>query len=174
MVVMGLTVSSLLAEVKIAQKNRVPNQQPGYCAWASLETICRHQKVKAGYDLVEKRKLDPDYVRWNGEIILKHFGTDEAIAAKLEKLGIKYKMNHTKDNTQEGVNLIKKSVKNNKPALIGVWHDPNFHQHHALTVVDMDEDNFVYIDPNLPQVEYEGTMKWFFQEWDGFVVVIEK
>lgn len=171
---LGLTATAVFGDAKIPIKLRVPNQHPGYCGWASLETMCRHQEVKAGYGLLEKRKLDADWVRLDGTISAKNFADDDVVAWKLKSLGIKYRMNHTFSNTKEGIDLIKLTVKEGRAAMVGVWHDPLYHGHHAITVIDMDDENFSYIDSNDPKAEYEGSMRWLWQEWDGFVVTIEK
>lgn len=166
--------SSVFSEANIPVKNRVHNQMPGYCAWASLETVCRHQKVKAGYDLVEKRKLDPDYWTWDGRFVGRNEGTDLAIEGKLKGLGIKFQMNPTWAKNRAGIRMMVKATEAGKGAVIGVWHDPVWHGHHAIVVTDINEKTFKYIDSNHPDKIWEGSVDWLLQEWDGFVCVVEK
>src|SRR5690348_15375838 len=99
------SVSTALAEAKIPIKDRVRNQPPGYCAFAALETLCRHQHIKAGYGLLESRKLDPDEITWDGRFIGRNEGTDWAIEGKLKELGIRYEMNHTFHKDRAGLRM---------------------------------------------------------------------
>lgn len=163
-----------LGEAKIPAKDRVRNQQPGYCAWAALETVCRHQGIKAGYDLLEKRKLDPDLITWDGRIIRRSEGHDFSVAAKMQELGIAYQMNPTGAKTKEGLRLIVEATEAGHGAVVGLWHEPVSGQHHAVVVVDINSETFDYIDSNSPGVIWSGSVDWFLWSWDGFVMTVDK
>lgn len=163
-----------LAEAKIPIKDRVPNQKPGYCAWASLETVCRHQGIKEGYDLVEKRKLDPDVITWCGEVLPKNLGYEWALEGKLQKLGVKYKINRTGWKNKEGLRLIISGVDSGRGAVVGVLDTPTCKGPHAIVVIDFKKETFEYIDSNTPKVTWVGSVDWFLEKWDGLVLVLEK
>ena len=173
--ILVLTSSSVLADAKIPVYQRIKNQPPGYCCWASIETLCRHQGIKAGYDLLEKRKLDDDYMMPDGKIIPKNIGYDDPVAWKLNKLGIKYKMNATFSPNKAGVAQIKKAVDSGKGAVVTVYHGyPTTPECHCVTVVAMNDKEYEYIDSNDPGTIYVGSMEFFFSEWTGFVLTVEK
>lgn len=171
----SLPLSSSLAEAGIPIKYRVKNQWPGYCCWASIETVCRHQGIEAGYNLVEKRKLDNDYITWDGRIIAKNYGADDPIADKMKSLGIKFLMNPTSHTTKDAVLQIKKAVHEGKGAVIIVYHGlPTVNECHAVVVIDMNDKTYSYIDSNNPTAIYDGDISWFWQEWTGFVLTLSK
>jgi|SRR6185312_1105195 len=174
---LGLITCAAFGDAKIPVKDRVHNTPwpTGYCAWAAIETVCRHQGVKAGYDLVEKRKLDPNYVYPDGTVLARNFGADAPIIAKLKELGIKYEMNPTDKTNKAGIDLIKKTVRSGYGAVVAVKCGlPTTPEAHALTVVDMNDKTVEYIDSNDPERIYVGSMKWFEEQWNGFVLVVEK
>jgi hypothetical protein len=55
-----LFISGAALAIDIPTDCRVPNQSPGYCCWASLETLGRTHGIPQLYNLVEARKKDPD------------------------------------------------------------------------------------------------------------------
>ncbi len=174
--VLLLFTSQVFGQIKIAEKDRVENEDPGYCAWATISTLGRYHKVKALYDLVESRKKDKDvYVQDdNGRWVLykKNAGYDFTIREKLDKLGINYKMSATGSYDTE---LLEYAIKNNLGcacavkggALGGSTGDSG----HAVTVISYNDKEVQYIDPNDKAV-YTATRKWWDYWWDGWVLVV--
>ncbi len=46
------------AQAHIKKANRIANREPGYCAWACLTMMGKHQKIKALYDLIDEREKE--------------------------------------------------------------------------------------------------------------------
>lgn len=164
----------LYSRAEISEKNRVRNQKPGYCAWASLETMCRHQQIKAGYDLVEKRKKDPDkYDYTTGQILWHNLGYDSEVESKLHDLKINFKMNRTHGNRQAGIDLIVHAVQNGHGAMVGLKCAPGCPTAHAVTIIDINDQTFEYVDSNSPKETWVGSIDWFLWAWDGYVITVE-
>lgn len=167
--------SALFGRANIALKNRVPNQYPGYCSWACIEMLCRHENIKAGYGLVEARKKDPGLIQSDGTYLAPNFGTDETVMAKLDELRIKYVLHPSNNKKDDGIEQIKDAVKNGHGAVVSFLHGlPTTNECHAVVIVDWREDSYDYIDPNKQNVLFEGTIEWFRDEWTGFVLTLEK
>ena len=167
--------SPVWAEVYIPVKYRIENENPGYCTWASIETVCRHQKVKAGYGLKNARKLDKDFVLPWGEVVPKNFGRDEPVRAKLDSLGIRYTMHPSLVRDEEGIRQIKGAVSSGKGAIVAMWQGwPTTGECHVITIIDFNEDDYVYIDSNDVGKNYRGSRRWFETFWTGFVLTIEE
>ena len=165
----------LYSAVTIPVENRIANESPGYCVWASIETLCRHQGIRVGYGLKEARKRDEDYVLPSGEVIAKNFGREEPVADKLQKLGIKYKMVPSGTRSDVGISLIKEAIKDGRGAVVAVWHGrPTCEECHAVVVIDFNEVNYEYVDSNDPTSTYVGTRKFFDAEFTGYVLTLER
>lgn len=170
---LSLFVSSIFGRADIPIKDRVPNQSPGYCAWASLETMCRHQGIREGYDLLEKRKLDPDRITPDGWFIPRNRGDDYSVEQKLIELGINYRMNLTGGSKEEGLKLLVETTQAGHGAMIGVKKTPTCNGSHAIVVIDINSEEFEYIDSNRPGSIWVGKIDWLMWAWDGFVLAIE-
>lgn len=174
------TPTRINPEIPVSQ--RVSNFGPGYCMWCDMEMIGNHLKIPALYNLAHNReKYDQDEFVQDPDgsftVIPKNYGVDFAVARKLKALHVRYKM--AKDGNRD-VSLINEAVKYGYGCVVGVKAClvPGFDSHetscHALLITEFDVNkNYVcYIDPNKISVEYEGTVKWFSQAWNGFVLVI--
>src|SRR4051794_13911402 len=51
-----LVVSGSALAIDIDSHDRIDNPDPGYCAYAALETLGRHHKLKELYGLVDRRR----------------------------------------------------------------------------------------------------------------------
>ena len=177
------------AEVKIAVKNRIPNDRDvGYCAWCCLETLGRHHKIKSLYDLVEKRSKLSDYKEWNKEEKrwdhyvwvnygntkekeLRNVGGYRAVTNKLKALGVKFRSQRS-----ESKKLLKYAVKNDLGCMIvvfgkGVFLDGGTH---AIILTEYKEDVIKFFDPNDVGHIYTANEAWLDKYWTGYTVVIEK
>lgn len=151
---------------------QVANIEPGCCLWASLETACYYQKIKAGYGLVLSKTQDPWTIE-NGEWISPTLGTQLATTNKLRSLGISYRISMRADRNRE---VIREGLKSGRPVTIGVKSgEPTCGGYHAVLVTAFDEKNgtYTYIDSNLPWCEHRGSMEWFEYVWDGFAVYLK-
>lgn len=164
------------ADAYIPEKHRVKNEWPGYCSWASIETLCRHQKIKAGYGLKEARKLDPDFICPSGEIIPKNFGRDEPIGAKLDSLGIRYKMHPSGLIDEAGLEQILSAVSSGRGAIVAVSNGQpttKLSETHVIVVLEFNDSEYLYFDSNDPGKNYRGSRAWFHSVWNGFVLTLD-
>jgi hypothetical protein len=175
LILLSLSASLVFGKARIRVADRVPNQDPGYCAWACIEMLCRHQGIKAGYGLVESRKKDPDETLLDGTFVPHNLGTDPTIRRKLDSLHIRYHMHPSLVKDQAGIDLIMKTVKEGRGVLVVFYHgEPTTRGCHAVIITDWGENTYDFLDPNNIKVIYEGTHEWFLQEWTGFVLTIDK
>jgi hypothetical protein len=165
----------IVCDVTIPQKYRVPNENPGYCCWSSLETLGRFLHIRELYGIKESRKHAQPYAhKVNGLVAWyspAHVGTAAAVKDQLDKLGVKYDLQYEGNYDKS---LIHKSVDNGLGCVIGVHHGyPTCDGPHALVCTGLDDHRFTYVDTNAVEVHhYQGTVGWFDQEWSGLTVVV--
>lgn len=163
--------------IELEKKDRTPNQEPGYCAWASLETLGRHHKIEPLYHLVEKRKKDPDVYLQNFDengrefftLQKKHIGTDFAIKEKLDQLKINYKMTLTRSNDRSLL-----SSANEQGVLIGVKAEARGPAAHIIVLTHYDGETIKFYDCNYPNDIWLGSREWLDHWWTGLSIIIEK
>jgi len=173
----------LVGEVHIPTKCCVPNQSPGYCAWASLETLGNYLRIKPLYGLMESRKKDPPFVRrtWWVDFdgfhemlysIDNNYGAWDSIQEKLISLGVKHKIQR---NGVFNKTLIRESIRENLGCLVAVNSGlPTCDGSHGIIITDFSDTGYKYVDTNNINVDFYGTMQWFDRNWDGLVVVVYK
>lgn len=183
--------SSAFSQAKIRKECRVPNKDPGYCAWACLATLGRHQKIKVLYNLVEDREKEFTW-EWNESKRVwvkspylwvdygsyknwEHRGPASHVSVrnKLNSLGVRYR---SVDNYD--LSLINESVKNKQGCLIVVkcfWETSNNnHFTHAIVIINYDDKGVEYIDPNDIDYVYTATHEWFNYYWTGYSLILDK
>ena len=168
---------SLFGRVKIDKANRVENINPGYCAWCSIEMLGRHLKVKKLYNLTKNRTKESDiwinYDDGKGWIRLRaNEGHSNTIRWKMDELGVKYRMcNYGKFDRA----MIEDSIKNNLGCAVG-FKSGAFKGEgaHAVVLIDYNDDDVEFIDPNDPESTYTAKREWFDYYWDGWVLVVER
>jgi len=85
-------------------------------------------------------------------------------------------MTPTGSPQEEGIALIKEAVASGRGALVGLYSGlPTTPVCHAIVVVDFRETEglYNYVDSNKKEVEFEGKMEWFNQQFMGLVIVLE-
>lgn len=155
---------TVYAEVKIDVKNRVPNKEPGYCAWCSLETLARHHNVKPLFNLVENR----------GD---KNEGTDRAIYRQLKKLNVKFKMQwmSKKKTDKKKTDLIEYAIENDLGCAVGFLPRAFGHPSaHMVIIIDFNKKQVELIDSSDHKRTYVKSRRWFDKYFDGSVIVIER
>jgi len=154
---------TVFAEVKIDVKNRVPNKEPGYCTWCSIETLGRHHNIKALFDLVENRSDN-------------NLGTDKAIYRQLKKLKVKFKMQYFGGKK---TSLIEYAIKNDLGCAVGFkpyafGSSVERRSAHMVTMIDFNKKQIKFIDPCDCKNIYTKSRQWFDKYFDGAVIVIER
>jgi hypothetical protein len=172
-----LFLSSSVWSIELEKKDRTPNQAPGYCVWASLETLGHHHKIESLFDLVEKRKKDPDiYIQnfdQNGKEFFalqqRHIGTDFVIREKLDQLKIDYKITLTRSNDRSLL-----SFANEQGVLVGVKVGARGPAAHIIVLTHYDGETIKFYDCNYPDDIWLGSREWFDHWWTGLSIVVEK
>lgn len=168
-------------------ETRVPNENPGYCGWCTLEMMCRQQKVEAGFNLVQKRKQDPPFVDAAGQQHHQCCCCDFLIEQKLTKMGIKYRIvggdrivdgRNVRDEKrrEEARQLIRQTIAAGR----GVYFATSSH---ALLLTGFDEKANLarWVDCNNAYCKaqngelgiYEASLERFEHLWIGMVCVID-
>ena len=172
----SVSLSNVYAEALIKDEYRARNINPGYCGWCCIQTLCKQQGIKEGFNIVESRKSDPDF--WdNGILCNKGAANDVEIKNKLDKLGIKFHSLPTKTAFIHIKEFIKLTVEKGQGCLVVVYHGlPTCYGCHAITVVDINEKEgwYRYIDSNDPIGLYEGSLEWLKVEATGYVLSVHK
>ncbi len=170
-------LSSSAWSIELEKKNRIPNQEPGYCAWASLETLGRHQHIEPLFHLVEKRKKDPDiYIQnfdENGREFLvlqqRYIGTDAVIKEKLDQLKIKFKMTLTRSKDRSLLRFA-----NDQGVVVGVKTGARGPAAHIIVLTYYDDKTVKFYDCNYPNDIWVASREWFDYWWTGLSILIEK
>lgn len=158
--------------VEIPENCRVPNEDPGYCSWCSIETIARCNGINELYDLIQERKdLKVDiYVDKDGKQkeFDAHSGYHFSIRRRLDKSGLSYYYQYPGDYRTD---LLKRYankygvVWNRKPLRRG-WAG------HAMVLTHFDDKKVKFWDPNHPEFIYTASREWFDYWWDGCMIAI--
>lgn len=143
------------AEVRIAVKNRIRNRSHR-CAWCAVETLARHQRMKALYGLSEER-------------------TSAACPADIETAlgdaGVTYRIQYP---GSRGTAILTYAVEQGYGAAIGFRELAPGRGAHMVTLVDFDANNVRVIDSN----DADGRIRTmslsrFLYWWDGMALVLE-
>lgn len=163
--------------IDLDRKDRVKNEPPGYCSWASLETLGRHNDIKPLINLVETRKQEPDplvletdaagkqhYVK-----MPKHVGSDSILRAKLLELKVKFRMTNTDSKDRSLLDSA-----NSVGVVVGVEQGARGPAAHMIVLTHFDEKTVRFYDCNQPDDIWEGSREWFDYWWTGLSIVVEK
>jgi len=174
-----LLISQFVYGFDVSIKNRVANEKPGYCMWASIETIGRERGIEKLFGLVESRKKDPpDRVLQPDLSVLTyaaHGGPGVAVSRKLDKLKVRNYIQY-EDNFDKNV----LSYANEYGCVIGIkpymltWPNPNVQAgYHAILLTKYSPDEIGFIDSNFPDKTFVGKREWLDKAWTGMAVIID-
>lgn len=185
---LSLFTTFSLAEVKIDPKHCVENIDPGYCAWAALETLGRHHQIAKLYNLTQNRTKEYDFEKKeDGEVVRYKWirypggrkaaeevntGGLQAVSNKLSQLGVKFRI-HDGYSTS----LIRYAIKNNLGCVIACKSDGFYMEpggSHAVVLTEFKGDVVKFIDSNDPWRVYTANVAWFDKYWIGYTIVVEK
>lgn len=159
--------------INIPQKCRVSNRKPGYCAWASLETLGWTHRIKPLYNLVEVRTKDSDSLIPIGDGVYqvrpRNLGYDDTLRAKLDALGVRYWMQDTGGTDRTLLKYAK-----SHGCVVGMRAGACGNFAHAIVITHYDDKKVQYYDSNYPADMWEGSREWFDYYWNGMVIVVER
>ena len=146
-----------LAAPRIDAANQVPNEQPGYCVWCSLESIARQRQIAP---LIGLKKMRKDAG------LPARVGPD-AVEHQLGSLGVRFKqaMPGTKDYS-----FIQKALAADRPVAIGLT-SPN--GKHMVVLTDLAQDTATLVDSEVPGGVVIIRRGDFDRLWDGWAIDIE-
>jgi hypothetical protein len=145
------------AEVKIAPKDRVPNQPPGRCGWCAVETLARHLKIKALYGLTDDNPWGAD---------------PEDLEEALNTARVKYRIQYMgSDSTR----ILRYAIKHDLGAAVGFRELYPGAGGHIVTLIDFGPKVARVIDSSDPKYRVRTMpLDRFLLWWDGFALVLEK
>lgn len=159
--------------VDIPKDCRVANIPPGYCCWASLETLGKVHKISSFDGLLESRTKENDtivvYPGGLHHVEPKNYGYDHAISSKLTDLKVKFWMNATGSFDRS---LLKYA--NSHGCLVGLKAGARGKIGHGIVLIHYDDKIIRFYDTNQPNDTWEGSREWFDFWWSGMTVVVEK
>lgn len=174
----ALLVSQVSWGIEIPFKCRVLNWHPGYCTWASIETLGAVHGIKELDMLVKNRsdEMDEYYQNDKGEWICykKNVGWDYAVTNKLNSLKIKF-INQKHDNYNR--RLLEKYA-NKYGCVVTIKGDEKGNgvsvSDHSIVVTKYCDTQVTFFDSNRPAHMYVASRAWFDYWWAGNTIVIFK
>ncbi len=157
---LALTASTWAGSFYVKVKHRVENgKDNGYCAWAALDTIARHRKIKPLIGV-----SDPFKETGNG-------ATVQDVQRHCKKLGISCRIwePYNKNLTE-----LKRACDKKLGAIASfkVYHKGKVYSH-AVLVTGYDKRYVYYIDSNEPDTYYRANWSWWHRRWTGWMVIID-
>lgn len=159
----------------IPSKCHVDNQDPGYCAWVSLEILGKVHGIHELNNIVENRKKDVDtyvlnpYNQW--EKHPKNLGYNYALRGKLTRLKVKFWM---QDSGFYSRKLLKYSDSHGCLVAVKPGAIPGTKESHAIIITKYKDGAVTFYDCNKPDKFWVATKEWFDYYWTGLVIVVEK
>jgi hypothetical protein len=145
------------AEVHITAKERVRNRPPGRCGWCVLETLARHQKIKALYGLTRKHPCTAEPVD---------------LRKALKKAHVRYRIQYPGKRRSA---ILRRAIRQGHGAAVGFRPIYLGRQSHVVALVDYGSRQVRIIDPNDKKFRVRSmSRKRFRHYWDGFAIVLEK
>jgi hypothetical protein len=170
----------LKSEVILDSTQKVWNEQPGYCAFCSIEMCARYQGIKKLYGLKDNRKKEPEFIELideygNLRIVNRNLGYSFAVRKKLDDLGVEYLIGYDSQSRQK---IFDYAIKHNLPFTIVLkpgWDEVGYNfECHAVVVTKFGDKFVTYIDPNSPTRERITDRNWLDRNIIYWALVLKK
>jgi hypothetical protein len=164
-------VALAFADVDLPKANRIPNQQPGRCVWASAECLglsLGYTQVKGLTAANARRATSLDAFS-----TIRKLGVPVECSQQLSRV-IDWKANG-RTGTCYSTSRIEEILGEGHACCVGVWiHDNGKPDKHMVVILNMDRKNeTVRIwDSNRPDVIQTKELAWFLHNFDGWVMEI--
>lgn len=187
-----LSASSIFSQtVNIEIKNRVENFGDGFCAWVSIESLGRHHGIDKLYDLAKNRSKESDFKVFDGkkwttepyvwvprssEYFVKeqvNGGGEWAVDSKLKALDVRAKLQWRGNKNTDLISYAMKNKLGCVFAIEGVDPIKGEAWAHAMVLIEFNDKEVMYIDPNDIKKVKTRTRAWFNHNWNGYLVIIE-
>jgi hypothetical protein len=155
LIVLLFAPASALAEVNIPLQCRIKNQPPGRCGWCALETVARHQRIKALYGITDEHDSRSDPETLEALLQTKH------LAYRLQARG-------TRDT-----GILAQAMREGRGVVVGFRELSPGSGGHIVTLVEFTEDQARVIDSNDADRRVRTMpLHRFLFWWDGFALVL--
>ncbi len=186
-----LFVAGAFAEVTIPQEKRVKNFESGCCVWCALENLgnvhgihslsgiakYRHENYGKKEVWVEGTYMIDQWGNWV-QIEGPHWstyneapGTPDRVKEEFTRLKVDYELQHHGDRSMK---LIEKCLdkKRELGCAVGLKDYPREGCYHMVTLTDLDDKKFVFIENNYDCPRVEKTREWFDEHWTGYTIAV--
>lgn len=177
--------------VNIEIKNRVQNFGDGFCAWCSIEMLGRVHKIDKLYNLAKNRSKESDFKiqdgdKWttepyvwvprSGEYFVKeqvNGGGEWAVYSKLKALDVRAKLQWRGNKNTDLISYAMTNKLGCVFAIEGVDLIKGESWAHAMVLIECNDKEVMYVDPNDIEKVKTKSRTWFDQNWNGYLIVIE-
>jgi hypothetical protein len=144
------------AGVDIPLDCRVANRPPGRCGWCAVETLARHQGIKALYGLVDKSSSQS-----------RPKDIERVVAASHVKFRVQQR-------GARSTAILQQAIRDDRAAVVGFRPAAGATGGHIVTLVDFGPEEIRYIDPNYPDRVRMMDLEAFIARWDGFALILDR
>lgn len=181
-----LLIASAFAEVEIPEDKRVKNFSSGCCVWCAVENLgnvhnivelkglAKYRHDNYGNKTVEVHGYYLD--AWGQWMPTRYLvvaneapGTYSRVKEEFARLRIKYKI---QDHGNLDTKILKEAVDKNLGCAVGLKNYPRPGDYHMVTLTDLNDQKFVFVENNGKCGRYEKTREWFDQHWFGFTILV--
>lgn len=149
-----VTAGPCRTEARILVEHRVRNKAPGYCSWCDIETLGRHQGIKAVNGLA---KWYMDQKEYRG-------ANEEDIYQQLRLLKVEYQV------AKKDLAFIKRKCDEGHGCVVGIVDWPVRGEIHTVIVTDFGTDKVKFVNSNVPTCDWQVDRAWFEKNWDGWAL----
>lgn len=182
-----LAVTPAKADVALQRGDSVPNIEPGFCTWCSLETLANALKRKAPDDPSVKALIGLRSLR---ERDGGGPATPEIVRKQLSALGVKFQersqaldeSGRQVSGKSKDLDFLKNACQRDVGAMVGVYNFPKTGTWHAVAVLSISKEEsqggnsdyqVCFYDPNLPEKLCYWGLSDFMGYWTGWAVAID-
>jgi hypothetical protein len=178
-----------IAEVEIPEDKRVKNFDSGCCVWCAIEDLGNVHGIselkglaKYRHEKYGKKKVWVEalytYDPWGNLVMIQgpHWshtneapGTYDRVCHELDRLKVKYKI---QDHWNCDPAILEEAVDKCLGCAVALRDYPAPGNNHMVTLTDINDKNFVFVDNNGKCGRFVRTRQWFNQHWTGFTVIV--
>lgn len=144
---------------EISTVERVPNVDPGYCSFCCLEMIGNHQQITALQGLLKQRIKSG----------LSPGGSYSTYESLLKRANLNYWI---QDHGVYSTEIFEEAKKLDRPVMVSLSDWPIKGGNHAVLVLDLNEQEVVFMDPNHTETPTRKSREWFRKYWNGLALFI--
>lgn len=157
-----VAATTLLADALISTKDRLPNVGRGFCSWCATETAGRYHGIERLRGLVERKRAEKGD---NGG-----GATHRMLSNELQALDVNFKSSY---EGSYNIEMLREALNNDFPCVVGVFDYPHEGDYHAILITSWHANGEMrFVDSNSVTWDYVTNWTWFWEHWDGAVLVV--